>query len=114
MENFKVRFSWGLVKRETFASGRLTDFKGRSRRSEFWVVHVGCNNSQYHFGLIRGFPLQQSQIVSYHHLAMQCLVSVHICHDTGKVASGFMSVLADIAYSRIFTFSGIANENDPR
>jgi uncharacterized membrane protein YhaH (DUF805 family) len=111
MENFKVRPQLGFGEALKLASGRLTDFKGRSRRSEFWWFMLVAIIANIIFGLIlMAFPAA-SQIVSIIILLCCLGLTVRRLHDTGK--SGiwvYVSFIAGIAYSMYFTFSGIANE----
>lgn len=111
MENFKVKPQLGFSEALKLASGRIGDFKGRSRRSEFWwfmLVAMIIN-----FVLSLAFTAFQTvnQVVNV--LIMLCCLSLTVrrLHDTGK--SGiwvYVSFLAGIAYSLYFTYSGIAQE----
>lgn len=110
MDNFSVKPQLGFGEAIKLASGRIMDFNGRSRRSEFWwFMLVALVLSSIAGLVLTAFPTVSSIVNT---LIMACCLSVTVrrLHDTGK--SGlwvYVSFLAGIVYSLYFSTSGIAD-----
>ena len=66
------------------ALGRLTDFSGRSRRSEFWWWMVIVMLVNYTSGFLTGGNLQVSAVVSAIIMLFGLAVTVRRLHDIGQ------------------------------
>lgn len=113
MERLVAKPQVGFVEAVKMGLGRLTDFKSRSRRSEFWWFMLAFIIVQYVINFILAFilPVLPAQIVSLLLWFIPFAVTVRRLHDTGR--GGWWVVLswvASAAYSIYFITSGLMDE----
>ena len=113
MERLVAKPQVGFMEAVKMGLGRLTDFKSRSRRSEFWWFMLAFIIVQYvvNFILALILPVLPAQIVSLLLWFIPFAVTVRRLHDTGR--GGWWVVLswvASAAYSIYFITSGLMDE----
>ena len=113
MERLVATPQLGFMEAVKLGLGRLTDFKSRSRRSEFWWFMLAFIIVQYIINLVLGLllPVLPAQIISLLIWFIPFAVTVRRLHDTGR--GGWwvvLSWLASAAYSLYFIFSGLMDE----
>lgn len=109
MGQVKTMPTLDMVKAIQLAAGRLLDFKGRSRRSEFWWWMAVVMIVQVLIGLLLGEQLQTKAIVNI--LIMCCGLSVTVrrLQDSGNHAIWlFLSFGFGVASNIYYAFSKMA------
>lgn len=103
----------GFMEAMKLGLNRLTDFKGRSRRSEYWWFMLAFLIVQYVINWIIEFilPPLPTQIITLLLWFIPLAVTTRRLHDTGR--GGWWVLLswaANAAYSIYFITSGIMDE----
>lgn len=85
MENKIAKPQLGFMEAVKLALGRLTDFKGRSRRSEFWWFMLAFIVASYVVSLILQLvlPLLAAEIIGLLLWSLALAVTMRRLHDTG-------------------------------
>lgn len=110
MENLNVKPQLGFGEAIKLAYGRITDFKGRSRRSEFWWFMLVVLITNMVVGLILSKIPIANTIANAIIMACALSVTVRRLQDTGKSAIWvYVSYLANLVYSLYMYTSGIAD-----
>lgn len=119
MVNYIERPQMGFTEAVKTVLNRLTDFKGRSRRSEFWWFLLAYCIAVWVISFVLGLflPLVASAVIGVLLQFLAFGVTVRRLHDTGKsgwwVVAGWIAGAMTSVYSAQMQASGLLDSGDP-